>query len=67
MAKDVLPACMTLHCVCAWCLRSPEEGPGSPGARVNAAVSRHVVLTGRADIDLDCWPIASAPLSSVFY
>lgn len=37
----VLPECISVHQVCAWCLRRPEEDPGFPGTGVTV-VSSHV-------------------------
>lgn len=30
MYDDVLPRCMFMHCLCAWCPRRPKEGDRSP-------------------------------------
>jgi hypothetical protein len=30
MCMSVLPACMSMHCMCAWCSRRPEEGVRYP-------------------------------------
>lgn len=31
---DILPACLSVHCMNAWCLQRPEEGIRSPRTEV---------------------------------
>lgn len=34
MCAFVLPACMSVHSMCAWCSQRPDKGVRSPGAGV---------------------------------
>lgn len=43
----VLPAYMSVYHTCAWYLQGPEEGVGSPGSWVIAALSHHVGVGNR--------------------
>lgn len=64
MCVGVLPASMSVHHMCAWFLRRPEESPGFPGVRkvvscpVGAAVG--AASSGGAAIALLCWAISAA-------
>ena len=52
MYMSVLSGCMYVHHMCAWCLRRPEEGVGSPG-------------TGAMDgceLPCGCWELNRGPL-----
>ena len=48
-----LTACFTLYHVCAWTLRRPEEGVGSPGSGVTDSCGA---------TPLRCWELNLGPL-----
>ena len=39
---SVLPECMYVHNMCAWCLWKSQEGFGSSGTEVKMTVNHHV-------------------------
>lgn len=42
MCMGVLPVCLSVHILHAWCLQRPEEGSGYPGTDAPMVVSHHV-------------------------
>lgn len=46
MGSSVLPACMGVHCVHAWCPQSPKKGVGSSGAGVTGHCEFPAVAAG---------------------
>lgn len=60
MCMDVLPTCMSVHQVHAWCPQRPEGGVRSPGTGVRGTV-RHYVTTGNTPDALEEHPVLLTP------
>lgn len=64
----ILPACMSVHCVHAWCVWKPEEVMRFTGPECKEGVCCYVVIgielrsSGRATSTLNYLAIASTPL-----